>query len=137
MSGFRPLRSSLSVAVGYLLMAFLVGISHLALQAIAPGGFHLEEARIDAPWLQILWGLGAVSAVFGGWTTARLAPGSELAHAVVLAGVVLGAWVFYAAFVPVDQSTSTPPMHLLSGIVGVLAGGVLRQLQVARHSERS
>ena len=137
MKPFRPFRSLLSVLVGYLLMTFLVGLSHLGLQALAPDAFHQAEARIDPPWLQLLWALGGLAAILGGWTTARLAPRAALAHSVVLAGVVFGAWVLYASLVPVDQSPWNPPVILLSGLVGAVAGGVLRQLQLARHSGRS
>lgn len=137
MKPLRPFRSMLSVLVGYLLMSFLVGLSHLGLAALAPDAFHQAEARIDPPWLQILWVLGGLAATLGGWTTARLAPRAALAHALVLAGVVFGAWVLYASFVPAEQSPWSPPVILLLGLVGVFVGGVLRQLQLARHSGRS
>jgi hypothetical protein len=95
--------------------------------------FMLSFAGIVAPVLGRIVGIAGflmanvMSAVIGGWLTARIAGYAELAHAAGLAAIIaIGTIVAASAPLPAHQPGWYVPVAGLIGIAGVLFGGWLR-----------
>ena len=126
------IRSILSVVVGYLTMAILVGVTtavvaKLMLPAAAAG----QLPQPTMPYMVINLVYSALFAAAGGFVCSLIAIRSPLAHALVLAALValLGLVFFFQNY----SASAQPRWYSLSILVlcplGVMAGGYLRSLQ--------
>jgi len=131
-------RSLLAVLAGYVFMAFLVMAASTLLNVAVPEVFGQPGGSARLPglgWYALNLSYSFVFAIVGGHTCARLARRAEMAHAAVLAGLL--------ALLGLRLITSSPPQipwwwmagEILSGVAGVLLGGVIRaQAAGARES---
>lgn len=120
------LKSIASVITGYLAMAAVVMIGTIAAAAaMIPGGLAAARALEGQPPRNYLYAnlaLSIVAGVLGGWVTARMAPGSPLAHAAALAALMLVMSVVSAKSQARKQPSWYPWTIAAIGIAGVLIG---------------
>ena len=132
------LRSILSVVAGFMTMTVIVMLGTVALMAgMVPGGMKAMRDRgksgagaMPTPTSRYLVAnivLSLVAAVAGGWVTARLAPSAPMSFVGLLCAVVLVMGVLSARMPGAESQPGWYRVGIpLIGVVGALAGGLLR-----------
>lgn len=121
-------RSILAVAVGYAVIAALVMIGTVG----AAAAFGASSAAAASPgYLAASLVLGFFAAVAGGWTCAALAVARVREHTAALAALLVLLMLTMLA-VGAPQPAWYLGLVALSGVAGVLAGGLLRERTRAR-----
>ena len=124
------LRSVLAVIAGYVVLAVTVMIGTAA-AAAAFGLPVLPDPAAAAPmpgtgYLALNLVVSALGAAAGGWVAAHLARRRPVAHATVLAVLLLAAGIAMLGRPQPGQPSWYPTVLLVLGPVGALLGGLLR-----------
>jgi hypothetical protein len=120
------LRSAVAIVAGFGFLNTALWIGGGLLAAV----FH--ELGMGRAAVGAILVVSALAAVMGGWITARLAGGAEMAHAAVLAAI-MGAITVTVSLGerPEGQPGWYAPVVGLLGVLGILAGGWLRAAAAA------
>jgi hypothetical protein len=134
----RILRSVAAIVAGYGFMALTVMIGIIVATALfVPAGMPAEERGAASPALPVAYlaanlGISLLGAVLGGWLTARIAAFAPFGHAAALAAIVATLTILTAATAPAGPQPAWYPIVIGSlGVIGVLAGGMLRAAAAA------
>jgi hypothetical protein len=121
--------SFLAILLGFIAIIGLTGIATALLKQFAPG-MTGEDGPFDPFTMAVHVGLDLVFSGLGGYITARIAQKNPIAHALMLALVVL----LLTAFSTLQRKGKQPVYYLLISTtippLAVLAGGVLRLHQI-------
>ncbi len=120
-------RSVLAVVAGYLFLTILGRSASYVLAYVFPpsaaaGGQFVIPMGLAAANLVV----GFVAALGAGHTCARVARKSEMAHVAFLAGILAAIGIGLIANPPSGVPRAWASFEVLTGVVGVLIGGVAR-----------
>jgi hypothetical protein len=125
----QTLHSFLAILAGFILIVGLTGIATILLRRLVPSVASVD-AQPDALAMMVNIGMALVFSVLGGYVTARYSQGNPVAHAFMLALVVL----LLNAVSGVQMKGRQPVYYLMILMVipplAVLAGGLLRLHQL-------
>ena len=134
----RILRSVAAIVAGYGFMWLTVMMGVIIAAALfVPGGMPAAEDNAPRPALPLAYlaanfGISLLGAVLGGWITARIAAFAPFGHAAALAAIVATLTILTAATAPAGAQPAWYPIVIGTlGVVGVLAGGMLRAAAAA------
>jgi hypothetical protein len=115
------LRSAVAIVAGFGFLNTALWIGGGLIAAV------LHELGMGRAAVGAILVVSALAAVMGGWITARLSGGAEMAHAAVLAAL-MGAITLSVAMGarPEGQPAWYAPVVGALGVAGILAGGWLR-----------
>lgn len=132
------LRSVAAILAGYGFMALTVMVGIIIATALfVPGGVPAAmsgapPASLPVAYLAANLGISLLGAVLGGWITARIAVFAPFGHAAALAAIVATLTILSAAMGPAGSQPVWYPIVIgILGVVGVLAGGMLRAAAAA------
>jgi uncharacterized protein YggT (Ycf19 family) len=121
--------SFLSILAGFIVIVGLTGIATALLRRFAPSLAQVD-ARADAFAMLVNVGLAFLSSTLGGYVTARYTTGNPLAHAFMLAMVVLLLSAVSSVQMKGQQPTSYLLLLTMMPPLAVLAGALLRLYQL-------
>ncbi len=112
-------KSIIAVVAGYAAMAILVIITTMLAAA-----FLLNDPNeVTSAYLVVNLILSLISAVVGGWITAKLAPNNKKRHVQILAGLIIVLGLLSLTQTLIGQPVWYPWVIMLIGAGGALYGG--------------
>lgn len=128
-----------AVLAGYIVMLILTLLFFGVLGQLHPDGFDPEMKEVPGTGVQLLiLAFGFLSAVGGGWITARLAPGSVGKHVLALV-LLVAAMSVVTMLIPAEPAA--PRLYslglLVVAVAGVSLGGRWRMARAQPQSKPS
>lgn len=107
------MRSLAAIVVGYVVLAFLIGVKFALLQQVAPAAF------ISMSGLLFILITDGLSAAAGGFTTAAMARTRPMAHAATLAAIMIPLGIANAI-----MNSGREPLWFQIAVLVTIAAGV-------------
>jgi peptidoglycan/LPS O-acetylase OafA/YrhL len=124
------LRSLAAIVGGYIAYAFLMGFTVLVLQTVLPTAFGAADASPREAWaMAIEIAYSIVFAILAGYVTALIARRAGIAHAAILAAIVLLISVVSLVAAPEANPLWYNATLTLLSSAAVVVGGMLRARQ--------
>ncbi len=121
------IRSIGAVITGYAVMAILVMLGFGLIKQFVPDAFPTPEAFPSTGMSLTIIGFGLIAALAGGYVAAWIAGKKKLRHGVFLGAVVLVMGIISVIVSPVTQPLWYNISIILSGVIGVILGAILRK----------
>jgi uncharacterized BrkB/YihY/UPF0761 family membrane protein len=112
-------KSIVAVVAGYAVMAVLVIITTMLAAAFLLN----DSSEVTSSYLVVNLILSLISAVVGGWVTAKLAPNNKKRHVQMLAGLIVVLGLLSLTQTVAGQPAWYPWVIMLIGAAGALYGG--------------